>query len=147
MNFFRLRSMVLLVVLGLWVGYVPMSRADEPALKLTTRAKIATIDSKTNQVKLRTEDDKPLTVIVDNQTKIRLNDREVRLADLREGLEVAIVYQAVNGKNMASALTVASTAEPPPPPPDSPSKGTVAVSRTPKERQVRGRVVKAMAVR
>ncbi len=77
MNSFRLRSMVVLVVLGLWGGYVPMSRADEPALKLTTRAKIATIDPKTNQVKLRTEDDKPLTVIVDNQTKIRLNDREV----------------------------------------------------------------------
>jgi len=144
MNSFRLRSMVLLVVLGLWVGYVPMSRADDPALKLTTRAKIATIDSKTNQVKLRTEDDKPLTVIVDNQTKIRLNDREVRLADLREGLEVAIVYQAVNGKNMASALTVASTAEPPPPPTESPSKGTVAVIRAPKQMKVTGTVVKVL---
>src|SRR5437899_12457162 len=110
MNSFRLRSMVLLVVLGLWVGYVPMSRADGPPFKLTTRAKIATIDSQTNQVKLRTEDDKPLTVIVDHQTKIRLNDREVRLAALREGLAVAVVYQAVKGKTMTSTLTVASPA-------------------------------------
>ena len=144
MNSFRLRSMVLLAALGLWGGHLPMSRADEPALKLTTRAKIATIDPQTNQVKLRTEEDKPLTVIVDNQTKIRVSDREVRLADLREGLEVAVVYQTINGKNMASALTVASTAEPPPPPTESPTKGTVAVIRAPKQTKITGTVVKVL---
>jgi len=146
MNSFRLRLrlMVLLLALGLWSGSAAISRADDPALKLTTKAKIATIDSKTNQVKLRTEDDKPLTVIVDGQTKIRRNDREVRLADLREGLEVAVVYQTINGKNLASALTVQSVAEPPPPATESPSKGTVAVIRAPKQIKVTGTVIKVM---
>jgi len=50
MNSFRLQSVVLLVALGLWGGYVPLSRADdEPALKLTARARIATIDPQTNR--------------------------------------------------------------------------------------------------
>src|SRR5947208_2024214 len=123
----RLRSVVLLVAFGLWGGYVPLSRADdEPALKLTARARIATTDPQTNQLKLRTQDDKPLTVIVDRQTKIRINDREIGFADLRGGQKVAVVYQAVNGKNVASALTVTSTVEAQPPA-EFPSKGAVAV--------------------
>src|SRR2546428_9263799 len=112
----RLGWWVLRVVLGLGGGYVPLARADdEPALKLTARARIAATDPQTNQLKLRPQDDKPLTVIVDRQTKIRINDREIGIADLRGGQEVAVVYQAVNGKNVASALTVTSTVEAQPP--------------------------------
>jgi Cu/Ag efflux protein CusF len=144
------RSAALLAALGLGTGYISISRADDPpaakqpALKLTARAKIASIDPKTNQVKLRTEDDKPLLVTVDGQTKIRLNDREIAFGDLREGLEVAVVYQTVNGRNMASALNVASTLEPPPAEKESPSKGTVAVIRAPKQMKVTGIVAKVM---
>ena len=144
MNFFRFRAMVLLVAFGLWGCYVPMSRADdEPALKLAARARIATIDPQTNQLKLRTQDDKPLTVLVDRQAKIRINDREIGFADLREGQEVAVVYQAVNGKNVASALTVKSTVETQPPA-ELPPKGAVAVIRAPKQTKVTGTVVKVM---
>jgi Cu/Ag efflux protein CusF len=154
MKCIALRSAALLVALGLGpgygTGYIGISRADDPpaakqpALKLTARAKIASIDSKTNQVKLRTEDDKPLLVTVDEQTKIRLNDREIAFKDLREGLEVAVVYQTVNGRNMASALNVASTLEPPPAQTESPSKGSVAVIRAPKQMKVTGVVSKVM---
>jgi hypothetical protein len=144
MNFFRLRAFVLAAIVGLWVEYVPMARADEKApLKLTTRARIVSIDPQTNLVKLRTEDDKPLAVVADAQTKIRLNDREIRLADVREGSVVTVVYQAVNEKNMASALTVnssletSSTQNPP-------TGGTVVAIRAPKQMKVRGQIVKVL---
>jgi hypothetical protein len=147
MNSFRFRTVVLLVALGLGVGYVPISRADDQEtqnkVKLTARAKIATIDVKTNQLKLRTLDDKPFHVVVDGQTKIRINDREIGFTDLREGAEVTVVYQEVNGKNVASALTVVSAPENSPRP-EPPSKGTVAVIRAPKEMKVTGTVVKVM---
>jgi Cu/Ag efflux protein CusF len=144
MNVLRLWVFVLAAAVGVGGGYLPMSQADEQApLKLTTRARIVSIDPQTNLIKLRTEDDKPLAVLADNQTKIRLNDREIRLADVREGSVVTVVYQAVNEKNMASALTVnssletSSTQNPP-------TGGTVVAIRAPKQMKVRGQIVKVL---
>jgi hypothetical protein len=148
MNFFRLRAFVLAVAIGFWGTYTPTSHADEQApLKLTTKARIVTIDPQTNQIKLRTEDDKPLTVVADAQTKIRVNDREIRLGDVREGAVVTVVYQVVKGENMASALTVnsslessstTSTTQNPP------TGGTVVAIRAPKQMKVRGQIIKVL---
>jgi Cu/Ag efflux protein CusF len=122
---------------------VAFLRAEDER-KLDAKARIVQINPETRQLILRTKADQKLVVFADEQTKLRLNDRLVRLADLKEGSEVAIVYQAVGGKNMLSALTVASSPQEGATVQESPSRGTVGVIRAPKESTIKGVITKVM---
>jgi Cu/Ag efflux protein CusF len=129
-------------------------RSDEqPGFKTLARAKIVAIDPENNQLTIRTQEDERLAVVIGNETKIRLNDRKIRFSELREGSEVAVVYEGRNGRNLASTLTVVSAPQqaapgqtPRPaeqaPLPEKP--GTAVVIRAPKQQKVSGQVVKVM---
>jgi Cu/Ag efflux protein CusF len=142
------------VIAGFLTVEAGLVRSDEqPGFKTLARAKIVAIDPENNQLTIRTQEDERLAVVIGNETKIRLNDRKIRFSELREGSEVAVVYEGRNGRNLASTLTVVSAPQqaapgqtPRPaeqaPLPEKP--GTAVVIRAPKQLKVSGQVVKVM---
>jgi Cu/Ag efflux protein CusF len=143
---YRACSGLLTVAIALVSVNLSVLKAEDER-KLEVKAWISQINPETKQITLRTKEDKKLVVFADGQTKLRLNDREVRLSDLQVGSEVAIVYQEVGRKNMLSALTVVSTSKEAAPAgtaQESPSKGSVGVIRAPKQITVKGTITKVM---
>jgi hypothetical protein len=143
---YRTNWIWLSLTIGWLIVITPALRADDER-KLQVKAKIVQVDPETQQIILRTKDDKKLVVFADDQSKLRLNDRLVKLTDLQVGAEVAIVYQEVGSKNMLSALTVASSPKESAPggtAQETPSKGAVAAIRAPKEITIKGTITKVM---
>jgi hypothetical protein len=85
-------------------------KAAAKAAPLTTSGKVAKIDEATKAFTVTTKDgDKEFTLAAD--AKITAGAKEAKAADLA-GKNVKVTYASVDGKNVASKVTVASEPKP-----------------------------------
>jgi hypothetical protein len=64
------------------------------------------VDEADRQLTLKTGDDRPLTVRVPAETKIRRNDVEVNMGGLMAGDRLEVIYRDEGGKHVADSVTV-----------------------------------------
>jgi Cu/Ag efflux protein CusF len=55
-----------------------------------------------------TSGDKEVTIVVEPTSKVRLNDADIKLDDLRVGDHINAVYDVKDGQNIARSVTVAA---------------------------------------
>jgi len=65
-----------------------------------------------NQFVVRTADKREVILHTDVRTKFLLNERAVRFTDLREKAAVVVLFDESEGRNIASAVTIAAAEEP-----------------------------------
>jgi hypothetical protein len=84
-------------------GVERQSRAKENETTLGWVKKIETAD---NCFVMTTIDNEKLTVHMDQSTTLKLNNREITLADIEVGDEVRVAYDIRDGKIVATSITV-----------------------------------------
>jgi Cu/Ag efflux protein CusF len=90
------------------------------------RGTITQLQPGTNQFILRTVDGRTVPLFLGDRTVLRRGNQVIRFADLREGMEVRVLYDVVNQRNVISSLTVGAGADVP---------GQAVVTVTPVEGQ------------
>ena len=76
-----------------------------PALAESAKGKITKVDAAQKTFAMQTADGKSLTFTCGDQSKVRLNNKDAQLSDLKEGQEVTVTYDVQGGKNVATAIT------------------------------------------
>jgi hypothetical protein len=71
----------------------------------TATGKVEKIEAADNRFLMTTIDNKNLTVYTGPSSKLRLNDREVKLEDLQADDEVKVAYEINEGQNLATSVT------------------------------------------
>jgi hypothetical protein len=92
------RWSVVLLALVLFLGLA------SPALAAEVKGKIKSINADKNEFVLTDSDDKDMTFQVDDEGKVRLNDKDSKLQDLKRGDEVTVVYEKKGDKLMAKEI-------------------------------------------
>ena len=75
-----------------------------PVLAEEVKGKIKSVDADKNQFVLTDKDAKDLTFKMDDNAKIRLNDKDSKLNDLKNGDEVEIKYEKQGDKFVAQDI-------------------------------------------
>lgn len=95
----RLPNWLLLVLaLALLMGLTSAARADE------VKGKIQKVTADKNEFVVTDKDGKDLTFRMDENAKIRLNDQDKRLADLKKGDEVTVTYKRQGTQLVATQI-------------------------------------------
>ena len=87
-----------LLALAILVAFVT------PALALETKGTIKSIAADKNEFVFADKDAKNLTVHMEKDGKVLINDKESKLADLQAGDEVTITYEKKDDKVMATEV-------------------------------------------
>jgi hypothetical protein len=91
--------LLLLLSLVVIVGLVgPVVAAD-------AKGKIKSITADRNECVVTDESGKDWTFTLTDDCKIRLNDENKKLSDLREGDEVTVTFDTKNDRNMVTMIT------------------------------------------
>jgi len=80
------RWLTLVLVMILFVGLAGTALAEE------CKCKIKSIQPDRDQLVCTDDQGKTMTFKLDNNAKLRLNDRDIKLNELKEGDEVTVVY-------------------------------------------------------
>jgi Cu/Ag efflux protein CusF len=75
-----------------------------PVLAEEVKGKIKSVDADKNQFVLTDKDGKDLTFKMDDNAKIRLNDKDSKLNDLKEGDEITVTYEKKGDRMIASEV-------------------------------------------
>ncbi len=75
-----------------------------PVLAEEVKGKIKSVDADKNQFVLTDKDAKDLTFKMDDNAKIRLNDKDSKLNDLKEGDEITVTYEKKGDRMIASEV-------------------------------------------
>jgi len=102
----------------------------EAARGTTLRGRVIRVDAGNNQFMLRTTDGKEVALYADPQATYRFNDRVARFADLRDNMEVSVIYDTRDQRNYVSSVTTVTETAPAAP----------AASPAPAADEVRGRI-------
>jgi Cu/Ag efflux protein CusF len=73
----------------------------------TVKGTIAKVEPAAKRVVV-TSGDKEVTIVVEPTSKVRLNDADIKLDDLRVGDHINAVYDVKDGQNIARSVTVAA---------------------------------------
>jgi hypothetical protein len=110
----RLRSYSWMPILALVI--VPtllLAQAQVPVRKgNTVQGRITKVQGDDNLFSMKTADGKVMNFSVGERARIRLDERDVKLLDLREGLPVTVIYDPVGNRYVASSITVVQEAAP-----------------------------------
>jgi Cu/Ag efflux protein CusF len=92
------KSLLVVLVLALFLGLV------SPALAAEAKGKIKTINADKNEFVVTDTDGKDWTFTLSDEAKVRLNDQDKKLSDLKEGDEVTVTYEKKDDKMMVSNI-------------------------------------------
>jgi hypothetical protein len=79
--------------------------ADDAGKLLRARGKVTAVRPEAGQLTLRTLRGQELTLHVDQRSRLRQDDRDLRLNELKEGMQVRVTYRHADGKNHLVALS------------------------------------------
>jgi hypothetical protein len=72
----------------------------------TATGRVKKVEAADNRFLMTTADNKELAVYTDPSSRLRLNDKEVKLEHVRLEDEVEVAYDLKDGKNLATSVTV-----------------------------------------
>jgi cold shock CspA family protein len=75
-----------------------------PALALETQGKIKSVTADKDRFVVTDDNGKDWTFQLDKDAKVQLGDKDIKLADLKEGKKVKIKYEQRDGKLMAQEV-------------------------------------------
>jgi len=107
----------------------PQARRDA-AHGTNLRGRVVRVDAANNQFMLRTTDGKEVAFYTTPEAIFRFNDRVVRFADLRDNMDVSVVYDTRDQRNYVSSVTTVTETAPAAP----------AAPTAPANAEVRGRI-------
>jgi hypothetical protein len=90
------------------VGHGIKDKIDGHGNAETVKGTIAKVEPAAKRVVVMTSGDKEVTIVVEPASKVRLNDAEIKLDDLRVGDQINADYDVKDGQNIARSVTVAA---------------------------------------
>lgn len=72
----------------------------------TATGRVTRVEAADDRFRMTTADDKEMTVYTGPSSKLRLNDREVKLDQLRADDDVKVAYDLKDGNNLATSVTI-----------------------------------------
>ena len=93
-------ALVIMPTLVLAQAQVPVRKGN------TIQGRITKVQGDDNLFSMKTADGKVMNFSVGERARIRLDERDVKLLDLREGFPVTVIYDPVGDRYIASSITV-----------------------------------------
>lgn len=90
---------------GKEIGAAIKEKIDTVAGTETAKGTVVKVEEAEHRLTVMTSENKELTVLVEESSKVRLKDAPMQLKDLQEGDEVTVIYTVKDGKNIARAVT------------------------------------------
>lgn len=84
-----------------------MKMAESLTNTAIVKGKVASVDSAQKQLAVKGEDNKETKLAVDGSTTIKLNDKDAKLSDLREGDETIVLFSAKEANHRALTILCA----------------------------------------
>jgi hypothetical protein len=78
----------------------------------TATGRVTKVEAAANRFLMATADNEESTIYLAPSSHLRLNDKEVKLEELRAEDEVEVAYDLKGGKNLATSVTVSRNAIP-----------------------------------
>jgi hypothetical protein len=101
----RVHSAWLAMVLGVTpLTAQPFAFAAEHGDQHTVTGRIIELQPADGRLTLQTTEGRKLELSLDSRSEVRLDQREAKLGELKEGTRVRVVYEPANGKNRVISL-------------------------------------------
>jgi hypothetical protein len=83
----------------------PVAAADDSGMAAAT-GKVAKVDAEKGLLVLQTDDEKPVTLEVNDETAIEREGSKVKLADVAAGDRLQVSYKKSEGANLAVTISI-----------------------------------------
>jgi hypothetical protein len=86
------------------LGIVVLLGLTSSAMALEAKGKITKISADQKELTVKDKDGTDLEFVIDDDAKIQLNDKDIKLKELKKGDEVTVTYEKKEGKLIASKV-------------------------------------------